>query len=201
VIGAKSKFNSIKGELVMSSNLVEQINALSDSDAVAFLQYFNQGLLDGIVDDFEEVIEAIPPEIKSMPEFSEIDRLSLDEESQLEGEEAVVISRITLTALAENNRFSLLLEKALEAYKNRENMEMGGGKAQEILAVGLAVSMILVASTAKSVEIDNTPWGKIKISQGEVNPEFVQNVGKLITPFVSLIAGTVVVDKVNNKKK
>jgi hypothetical protein len=185
VIGAKSKFNSIKGELVMSSNLAEQINALSDSNAVAFLQYFNQGLLDGIVDDFEELIEAIPPEIKSMPEFSEIDRLSLDEESQLQGKEAVAISRSTLTALAENPRFSPLLEKALDAYNNIENMEMGGARAKDILAVGLAASMILVASTAKSVNCD--VWGmKITFDQEEVNPEFVQNVETLITPFVNL---------------
>lgn len=169
----------------MSANLVAKIHALSDSDAVGFLQYFNQGLLDGIVNNFEELIEAIPPEIKSMPEFSEIDRLSLDEESQLEGEAAVAISRSTLTALAENPRFSPLLEKALEAYSSIENMEMGDSRAKEILAVGLAASMILVASTAKSVEIDG--WGgKIAISHGEVNPEFVRNAGTLMNPFVQL---------------
>jgi hypothetical protein len=171
----------------MSSNLVEQLNALSDSDAVAFLQYFNQGLLDGIVDDFEELIDAIPQTIKSMPEFSEIDRLSLDEESQLEGEEAVAISRSILESLAKNQRFSPLLENALEAYNNLENMQMGGDRVKDILAVGLAASMILVASTAKSVQID-APWGHCKIEVEAVNTEIVHHAGTLISPFAQLLA-------------
>lgn len=172
----------------MSSNLVEQLNALSDSDAVAFLQYFNQGLLDGIVDDFEELIDAIPQTIKSMPEFSEIDRLSLDEESQVEGEEAVAISRHILESLANNQKLSPLLQKAVESYNNLENMEMGGGsgKAQEILAIGLAATMILVASTAKSLEIEGA-WGKFTISQGEVSSELVQHLGTLMEPLVNLV--------------
>ncbi|WP_413167964.1 hypothetical protein ACL6C3_14750 [Capilliphycus salinus ALCB114379] len=168
----------------MSSNLVEQLNALSDSDAVAFLQYFNQGLLDGIVDDFGELIDAIPQTIKSMPEFSEIDRLSLDEESQLEGEEAVAISRKILENLANNPRFAPLLQKALEAYNNLENMQMGGGRAKDILAVGLAASMILVASSAKYIHID--AWG-ITFLQEEANPELVQHIGTLIEPLVNLV--------------
>ena len=168
----------------MSSNLLEEINILSDSDVVTFLQYFNQIILESI-DDFEEIIEGIPAEIKSMSQFSEIDRLSLDEESQLEGEEAVAISRNILATLTENKRFFPLLEKALEAYKNKENMEMGGDKSKQILAIGLAASMILVASTAKSIEIESE-WGIIKIKQEEVKPELVKNIKELITPFVNL---------------
>ena len=168
----------------MPSNLVERVNKLSDSDKVVFLQYFNQGLLDGLVDDFEELIEAIPLAIKTMPEFSEIDRLSLDEESYLDGEEAVAISHNILTALAENQRFSSLLEKAIESYDNLENMEMGGDRAKEILAVGLATSMILVASTAKSLEIEGA-WGKVAISQEQTTPELIQSVVPLYKTFGS----------------
>ncbi|MFB2935747.1 hypothetical protein ACE1B6_10890 [Aerosakkonemataceae cyanobacterium BLCC-F154] len=170
----------------MSSNLVEKINA-SDFDSVAFLQYFSQGILDGLVDDFDELTEGIPPEVKSIPEFAELDRLSY-EESQFKGKDAVVISRHTLTALAKNERFSPLIEKALEAYNNREDredMEMGGGSAKDLLAIGLAASMVLVVSTPKSIHFEKTPWGKVVIDIEQVNPEFVKNAGILITAFVA----------------
>ena len=166
----------------MSSNLVERINALSDTEAVTFFEYFNQSLFDGLVNDFDELIEGIPAEIKSMPEFAEIDQLSADDEAKIEGEEAVTVARSILGTLAANQRFSPLLEKALETYGNLENIDellMGGDKAKEILAVGLAASMILLAASATSFQIKGD-WGEVSLDKSSPNTEVVKALVKPI---------------------
>jgi hypothetical protein len=135
----------------MSSNLVERVNNLSDSDAVSFLQYFNQSLLDGVTEeDFETLMKGIPEEIKSTPEFSEIDRLSLDEKASIEGEEAVALARDILVLLANNPRFSPLLEMAMDAYANIEHLELRATK-EEILSGALIAAMIILAATSVTV--------------------------------------------------
>jgi hypothetical protein len=134
----------------MSSNLVERVNNLSDSDAVLFLQDFNQSFLGGIIGDFKTLRQGIPEEIKSMPEFSEIDRLSLDKKASIKGEEAVALSRDILVLLADNPRLSPLLEMAMDAYVNIEHLELGA--KEEILSRALAAAVILLAATSVSIE-------------------------------------------------
>jgi predicted Zn-dependent protease with MMP-like domain len=162
---------------MMTSNLVERVNALSDSRAVKFLQYFNQGLLDAVFNDFEQLMQEIPKSVRSMPEFSIIDHLSLDNEAQIEGEEAVAIARSILTTLANNPRFSTLLEKALDKYRD---MDQGG---KEILAAGLAASMVILAATATEFQYKGD-WGVVRIAKETATPELVQAVLKLGKPLL-----------------
>jgi predicted Zn-dependent protease with MMP-like domain len=162
---------------MMTSNLIKRVNALSDSRAVKFLQYFNQGLLDAVFNDFEQLMQEIPKAVKSMPEFSIIDRLSLDDEAQIEGEEAVAIARSILTTLANNPRFSTLLEKALDKYGD---MEQGG---KEILAAGLAASMVILAATATEFQYKGD-WGEVSIVKETATPELVQAVLELGKPLL-----------------
>ena len=119
-----------------------------------------------------------------MPEFSEIDRLSLDENAQVEGETAVAISRSILAALAKNSIFSSLLEPAIDTYRNRENLEMGD-RSKEILAVGLAASMILLAATKTSFQFKG--WDiEINVDNDAASPELVK---ELSTPLIKNLAG------------
>ncbi len=168
----------------MSSNLVNQINNLSDSDAVLFLQYFNQSLLDGITEDFETLMNYIPKEIKSTPEFAEIDRLSLDETASFEGEEAVVLSRDILALLANSPRFSPLLEIAINDYANIEHLELGA--REEILSRALAATMILLAATSVSVE-GKMGDAKYEIPQEVAIPVLVTAFSQLSRPLIKSI--------------
>ncbi len=173
----------------MSSNLVNQINNLSDSDAVLFLQYFNQSLLDGVTEeDFETIMNGIPQKIKSMTEFSEIDRISLDETASVEGEDAVVLSRDILALLANNPRFSPLLEIAINDYANIEHLELGA--REEILSRALAATMILLAATSVSVEVkmgDAKGDAQYKIPQEVATPVLVTAFAQLSSPLLKSI--------------
>ncbi len=169
----------------MSSNLVERVNHLSDSDAVLFLQYFNQSLLDGVTEeDFETLMKGIPEEIKSTPEFSEIDRLSLDEKASIEGEEAVALSRDILVLLANNPRFSPLLEMAMDAYAKIEHLELGA--KEEILSRALAAAMIILAATSVSVE-GKMVNVKYKIPEEAAVPVLIAAFTKLSSPLIKSI--------------
>ena len=172
----------------MLINLVDQINNLSDSDAVLFLQYFNQSLLDGITEDFETLMNGIPPEIKSMPEFAEIDRLSLDETASVEGEEGVTLARNILALLANNPRFSPLLEIAINNYANIEHLELGA--REEILSGALAAAMIILAATSVSVEVkmgDAKVDTQYKIPEEAAVPVLVDVITKLSSPLLKSI--------------
>ena len=160
----------------MSSNLVDQIKNLSNADAVLFLQYFNESLLDGVTEDFKTLMNGIPKEIKSMPEFSEINRLSLDKTASFEGEEAVVLSRDILALLANNPRFSPLLEIAINDYANIEHLELGW--EEEVLSTALAATMILLVATSVSVK------GEIVEVKYKIPPEVATPV--LVTAFTQL---------------
>jgi hypothetical protein len=165
----------------MTSNLSDRINALSDLRVVPFLQYFNQSLLDGIEGDLELLFENIPPTIREIPEFSRVERLSLEEEEiQLDEEQSVTVSRQILQALAQNPRFSSLLQRALDTYADRE-----GSVAKNIVAVGLAASMIVTSSTAKSFEV-NARGVKIKVEHQYPTPEVVELVKEILKPLANL---------------
>lgn len=166
----------------MTSNLSDRINAFSDLRVVEFLQYFNQSLLDGVVGDLEPLFEDIPPSIREIPGFSRIERLALEEEEiQLDEEESVAVSRQILQALAQNPRFSPLLEKALDTYADRK-----GGVAKNILAVGLAASMILASGTTRSFEVD--AFGvKVEVIGNDPTPEVVQSFKAILNPLANLL--------------
>lgn len=172
----------------MLTNLVDQVNNLSDSDAVLFLQYFNQSLLDGITEDFETLMNGIPPEIKFIPEFAEIDRLSLDETASVEGEEGVALARKILALLANNPRFSPLLEIAINNYANIEHLELGA--REEILSGALAAAMIILAATSVSVEVkmgDAKVDTQYKIPQEVATPVLVTAFTQLSSPLLKSI--------------
>ncbi|MFN6472559.1 MAG: hypothetical protein RMY36_023200 [Nostoc sp. SerVER01] len=165
----------------MTSNLSDRISALSDLRVAEFLQYFNQSLLDGIVGDLEPLFEDIPPSIRAIPGFSRIERLSLEEEKiQLDEAESIVISRQILQALAQNPRLSPLLEKALDTFADRE-----GGIVKNILAVGLAASMMLIAGNMRYFEVEAF-GAKICVQNDGVTPEMVEFTKALVNPLANL---------------
>lgn len=167
----------------MTSNLSDRINALNDLRVVEFLQYFNQSLLDGIVGDLEPLFDDIPPSIREIPGFSQIERLSLEEEEiQLDEAESIVISRQILQALAQNPRLSLLLEKALDTYADPL-----GGAPKNILAVGLAASMMLLIGNMRSFEVE--AFGvKVNVENDGVTPELVEFTKAVFNPLANLAA-------------
>ena len=167
----------------MTSNLSDRVNTLSDFRVVEFLQYFSQSLLDGVVGDLEPLFEDIPPSIREIPGFSRIERLSLEEEEiQLDKAESIVVSRQILQALAQNPRLSPFLEKALDTYADRD-----ANVAKNILAVGLAASMILASGTTRSFEVD--AFGvKIRAKGSDPTPEVVQSFKAIMNPLANLLA-------------
>ncbi|PSB16996.1 hypothetical protein C7B65_20075 [Phormidesmis priestleyi ULC007] len=167
----------------MTSNLSDRINTFSDLRVVEFLQYFNQSLLDGVVGDLEPLFEDIPPSIREIPGFSRIEQLSLEEEEiQLDDQESIVVSRQILQALAQNPRLSPLLEKALDIYADRK-----GGAAKNILAVGLAASMMLLAGNMRSFEVEAF-GAKVDVENTGVTPEMVEFTKAVFSPLANLPA-------------
>ncbi|MBD2521723.1 hypothetical protein [Nostoc sp. FACHB-133] len=156
----------------MTSDVINQIRALDDVDVVEFFDYFSQKMLNG-VDDLDQLVEEIPPAIRSMPEFSEIDRLSMEEEEvKLDTRESVAIARNLLETLAQEPSLSAIVQKTLEMYK----AEMEAGDRNPILSVTLAASMILVVATTKiSIKI-----GGVTFEKNEATPALIGETSTLL---------------------
>jgi hypothetical protein len=163
----------------MTPNLVEQINTLDDFRAVRFFQHFNQMLLDGVVDDVDQLLEKVPSSIRTMPEYETIERVALGEtEAQLTDVESIAISRKFLEILTQDAAISPLLEKAWETYPTKEL-----GAAKTILSAGLAASsVIIVAASDVEFKVGNDFY----FHKPPANPELVK---AIVEPFAKAVPG------------
>ncbi len=159
----------------MESHVINQIRELDDANTIKFFDYFNQKMLNG-VDDLDRLVEEIPSTIRSMPEFSQIDRLSMEEEEvELDTTESVAIARNVLETLAQEPSLSPILEKTLDLYKQ----EMEQGQSNPIISASLAASMILVIATTEiSIKI-----GDVKFVKYAATPELIR---ETLKPLVNL---------------
>jgi len=167
-----------QGEKFMTTVLIEQISSLSGSDSVSFLQYFDQVLVNGVTNDFDELLANIPHSIRELPQFNSIEGLAFGEtKRQLTEQESIKLAKKILEILGQNYDLLPLLEQAWETWK--PSYEKSGNSAN-LLSAALAASMIIVVAASEvKGNIGGVEFHKHNVPVGDVT-ELVGQFGKII---------------------
>lgn len=162
----------------MTAALIEQIGSLSDADSVSFLQHFDQVLVNGVTNDFDELLANIPHSIRELPQFNSIEGLAFGKtKRQLTEQESIQLAKQILEILGQNSDLLPLLEQAWEIWK--PNYEKGSTPAN-ILSAALAASMIIVVAASEvNGDIGGVKFRKPTVPIRDVT-ELVGQVGKII---------------------
>ena len=126
----------------MSEELLKRIDELDDRKAIRVLEFYSMRIFEGMETSPEEMLAGIPEEFKNLAPFESVLEMSGKERGKpLPETESVLLARELLRGFARDPAFAPSLLKALDEYKDDTLL------AGAILATGVAVSMIIVAST------------------------------------------------------
>jgi len=150
----------------MSENLLlNRIDELSDRKAIRFLEFYAERIFTGTETSPEEMINNIPEKFKKHHVFDFALNMSRSDSNKiLHEDESIKISKVLLRGFAQDKSFAPSLEQSLNEYQDDKLM------AGSILAMGVAISMIIVASTT-------TVKGKIgdfEIVKEKPNEKFIE---------------------------
>jgi hypothetical protein len=132
------------GVKAMMEQLLKRIDELDDRKAIRALEFYSARVFKGMKTSPEEMLDGIPAEFKDRAPFDSVLKMSAQESARpLPEAESAVIARELLYVFARDLAFSPSLEETLDEYASQDNTLL----AAEILAIGVAISMIIVAST------------------------------------------------------
>jgi hypothetical protein len=170
-----------QGEKFMTATLIEQISSLSDADSVSFLQYFDQILVNGVTNDFDELLASIPASIRELPQFNSIESLAFGEtKRQFTEQESIELARSILKILGQNPDVLPLLEQAWETWKPNYAK---GPISDIILSAALGASMLIVLG---ATEVKGNIGG-VEIHK---HPVPIEDVAALVGQFGKAINGS-----------
>lgn len=126
----------------MTENLLKRIDELSDRESIRVLEFYAERVFEGMKSSPEEMLDGIPEEFKNRAPFDRVLEMSDKEGAHpLPEAESVALTRELLRIFALDPAFAPSLAEALDEYKD-DKLFVG-----EILATGVAVSMIIVVAT------------------------------------------------------
>lgn len=164
----------------MREELVRRLETLDDFQAVRLLEYFSNQLLEGLETPYEEVKAGLPDDFREGGPVAVFETLSAVERSdRLTPEASVQAARALLRILAEDEALAPALQEAMDTYRDDKMM------ALEILAVGTAVSMVIVAATSSF----EGKIGKVKIKKDNATPGQLRALAKLLKGPLAFLRG------------
>jgi len=126
----------------MTEHLLERIDELDDRKAIRVLEFYSTRVFQGMKTSLEEMLDGIPKELKNRAPFDHVREMSGKERAHpLPEADSAVLARELLYVFARDPAFAPSLAEALDEYQD-DKLLVGA-----ILAIGIAVSMIIVAST------------------------------------------------------
>jgi hypothetical protein len=164
----------------LSSEVIEKLSKLDDYQIVRFFDHFSRQVFNGLDVDMNTILDGIPESVKELNGFSELTRLSPEQKNKkMDVSVSAPVARSILLILAEDRQFGKLLQEALAGFKDDEMV------ADIILAVGAAVSMILVAATT---QLKGKIFG-MEIQKDKATPNMIKAVGELFKDMVPKLIG------------
>lgn len=126
----------------MTELLRKRIDELNDRKAIRVLEFYSARVFEGVETSPKKMLDGIPNKFKDRAPFERVLKMSGKERARpLPEAESAVLARALLHVFAQDPAFAPSLAKALDDYQD-DNLLAGA-----ILALGVAVSMIIVAST------------------------------------------------------
>jgi hypothetical protein len=128
----------------MTENLLKRIDELDDRKAIRVLEFYSARVFEGMKTSPQEMLDGIPEEFKDRAPFERVLEMSRKESVRpLPEAESAVLARQLLYVFARDPAFAPSLAEALNEYRD-DKLLVG-----EILAIGVAISMIIVACTTE----------------------------------------------------
>ncbi len=156
---------------------VDKINNLSDFQVIRFFKFFSDEMLSGVNSSLEEIQTGILEPIKQKDEFLKLESLLYSNaEENLNPEQSALIARKLLFIMAQDDTLEPLLTAALNEYHDDE---LGAGN---IIAVGVAISMILVSATTA---LQGTAFG-VEFRKETADAELVESI---LSPAAEIFSG------------
>lgn len=154
-----------------------RIESMDDFQVVRFFEYFGEQVFEGSTASLEQIKAGVPESTRSLPAFQRLESLTEEEtERLLDLSQSAPVARGMLLALADDERFASLIEAALDSYSDTEMV------AEVVLAVGFAVSLVLMAATS---ELKGKVFG-ITLKKGAATPEMIRAITE---PFSNMVSG------------
>ena len=126
----------------MSEDLLKRIDEFDDRRAIRVLEFYSARVFEGAETFPEKMLEGIPGEFQGRAPFERVLKMSSKERAHpLPEAESAVLARELLCGFARDPAFAPSLVEALDEYQD-DKLLVG-----TILATGVAVSLIIVAST------------------------------------------------------
>ncbi len=149
----------------MLDNLPDRINNLSDAKSIRILEFYSTQLFEGMETTPEQMLAGIPDEFKDRAPFESVLKMSATERAKhLSKSESAPLAKELLMGFSKDSAFAPSLSEALDNYQDK-NLMVG-----EILATGIALSMIIVAATTAF----NGRIGNFKITKETADATFIE---------------------------
>ena len=153
----------------MNEILLKRIDELNDLKAIRALEFYAERVFEGMKSSPEEMLDGIPEEFKNRAPFERALKMSNKERAQpLPEAESVALTRELLRVFALDPVFAPSLAEALDEYQD-DTLFVG-----EILATGVAVSMIIVAATTTF----KAKIGNFEIIKKEADASLIESILK-----------------------
>jgi len=162
----------------MMENLLNKIDELNNRKAIRALEFYSARVFKGMESSPEEMLDGVPEEFKNRAPFDRALKMSNKERAQtLPEAESAALARELLRTFARDPVFAPSLAEALDEYRD-DKLLVG-----EILATGVAVSMIIVAATTTF----KGKIGSFVVSKKEADASLIES---LLKHFPKLIGKT-----------
>jgi len=167
----------------MKSETIHQIESMDDFRLLRFFNYFSNTLFNKVDVDMETIMNQLPQDVKNISEMQTVINHEEQYSMLLDQKEAIEFARTSLLQLANNENFEPALAEAIKNYRDDEM------PAAEILALGAAVSFILLLATSKISYKSGKGW-VINIG-GEGTPEKIVSKTALVKELFNVIPNSI----------
>lgn len=149
--------------------VLDQVRALDSFQAVRLVEHLSQELAEEL--ELESLLAATPPELLEIG-LKNAPALGARASDALSPGDSVAVARVVLDLLATDPATTPIVVDALATYRDDKML------AAEILSLGAAMSMVIVACTTTF----NFRGKRLSIAKKTASPELVKTVGKVFGP-------------------
>lgn len=159
------------------ATIKDRIEKMDDFQVVRFFEYFGEQVFEGSTASLDQIKDGVPEATRALPAFQRLENLTEEEtERLLDLSQSAGVARGMLLVLADDERFAPVIQAALDSYSDTEMV------AEVVLAVGFAVSLVLMAATS---ELKGNVFG-ITLKKGAATPEMIRAITE---PFSNMVSG------------
>ena len=167
----------------MKSASIQQIEGMDDFRLLRFFNFFTNTLFNNVNTELEEITAQVPEGIKNMPELETVLKHEEQYYKPIEQKEAIEFARTSFLEMANDENTEPALAEAIKNYRDPEQ------PAGVILALGAAVSFILLLSTSKIKYQSGKGW-EINVG-GNRDPKELESVTALIKELFKVIPNSI----------